>query len=146
VDSLAEAPNAHAIADDAWGIVTRLMVDVAQGSLLFGFFVMLGAWLIGPGRRATAGRRFSAYTLREQAGATRVALGAAILLLVIWGPVPWTQRFWTIVVFTVLAFVWLERIRHRTLDEFPDEPPPRLPGLRRKPEPGAVTEAGGTTQ
>jgi hypothetical protein len=146
VDSLAEAPNAHAIADDAWGIVTRLMVDVAQGSLLFGFFVMLGAWLIGPGRRATAGRRFSAYTLREQAGVTRVALGAAILLLVIWGPVPWTQRFWTIVVFTVLAFVWLERIRHRTLDEFPDEPPPRLPGLRRKPEPGAATEAGGTTQ
>jgi hypothetical protein len=146
VDSLAEAPNAHAIAGDAWGIVTRLMVDVAQGSLLFGFFVMLGAWLIGPGRRATAVRRFSAYTLREQAGVTRVALGAAILLLVIWGPVPWTQRFWTIVVFTVLALVWLERIRHRTLDEFPDEPPPRLPGLRRKPEPGAVTEAGGTTQ
>jgi hypothetical protein len=145
VDSLAEAPNAHDIADDAWGIVTRLMVDVAQGSLLFGFFVLLGAWLIGPGRRATAVRRFSAYTLREHAGATRVTLGAAILLLVVWGPAPWTQRFWTILIFTVIAFVWLERIRHRTLDEFPDEPPPRLPALRRRPEPGAVTEPGGTT-
>jgi hypothetical protein len=141
VESLAEAPNAHAIADDAWGIVTRLMVDVAEGSLLFGFFVLLGAWLIGPGRRATAVRRSSAYTLREQAGVTRVTLGAAILLLVIWGPVPWTQRFWTIVIFTVLAFVWLERIRHRTLAEFPSEPPPRLPGLRRP-----VTESGGRPQ
>ena len=146
VDALAEAPNAHDIADDAWGIVTRLMVDVAQGSLLFGFFVMLGAWLIGPGRRATSVRRSTAYTLRSRAGATRVTLGAAILLLVVWGPVPWTQRFWTILIFTVIAFVWLERIRHRTLDEFPDQPPPRLPSLRRRPEPGAVTEPGGTTQ
>jgi hypothetical protein len=130
VESLAEAPNAHAVADDAWEIVTRLMVDVAQGTLLFGFFVMLGAWLIGPGRRATAVRRFSAHTLREHANATRVALGALILLLVIWGPVPWTQRFGTIVIFTVIAFVWLERIRYRTVSEFPEEPPPSWSGLR----------------
>jgi hypothetical protein len=130
VDSLAEAPNAHEIADDAWGIVTRLMVDVAEGTLLFGFFVLLGAWLIGPGRRAVAVRRFSAYTLREQAGVTRVVLGALILLLVIWGPVPWTQRFWTILIFTVIAFAWLERIRYRTVSEFPDEPPPTWSGLR----------------
>jgi hypothetical protein len=142
VDSLADAPNAHAIAGDVWNIATRLMVDVAQGSFLFGFFVVLGAWLIGPGRRATAVRRFSAYPLREQAAVTRVGLATAILLLVVWGPVPWTQRLWPIVIFTVIAFLWLERIRQRTLAEFPDEPPPRLPGLRRRP----VTESGGSTQ
>jgi hypothetical protein len=130
VESLAEAPNAHAIADDAWSIATRLMVDVAQGTLLFGFFVLLGAWLIGPGRRATAVRRFSAHTLRVQANATRVGLGALILLLVIWGPVPWTQNIWTVLIFTVIAFAWLERIRYRTVSEFPDEPPPSWSGLR----------------
>jgi hypothetical protein len=142
VDSLADAPNAHAIAGDVWNIATRLMVDVAQGSFLFGFFVVLGAWLIGPGRRATAVRRFSAYPLREQAAVTRVGLATAILLLVVWGPVPWTQRLGPIVIFTVIAFLWLERIRQRTLAEFPDEPPPRLPGLRRRP----VTESGGSSQ
>ena len=68
VESLADAPNAHAIADEVWDIATRLMVNAAQGSFLFGFFVVLGAWLVGPGRRATAVRRFSAYTLREHAG------------------------------------------------------------------------------
>jgi len=141
VDSLAEAPNAHAIAGDAWSIATRLMVDIAQGSFLFGFFLVLGAWLIGPGRRATAVRRFAAYPLREHAGFARAALATAILLLVVWGPVPWTQRLGTIAIFTVIAFLWLERIRHRTLAEFPDEPPPRLPGLRRRP----VTETGGST-
>jgi hypothetical protein len=109
------------------------MVDAAQGSFLFGFFVVLGAWLVGPGRRATAVRRFAAYPLREQANATRVGLATAILLLVIWGPVPWTQRPLTILIFTVIAFLWLERIRHRTLVEFPDESPPRLPSLRRQP-------------
>jgi hypothetical protein len=146
VDSLADAPNAHAIADDVWNIATRLMVDAAQGSFLFGFFVVLGAWLVGPGRRATGVRRFSAYALREQAGFTRVGLATAILLLVVWGPVPWTQRIWPILIFTVIAFLWLERIRQRTLAEFPNEPPPRLPGLRRGAEPTTVTETGGTSR
>jgi hypothetical protein len=141
-DSLANAPNANAIAGDVWEIATRLMVDAAQGSFLFGFFVVLGAWLIGPGRRATAVRRFAAYPLREHAGFTRAGLATAILLLVVWGPAPWTQRIWPIVIFTVIAFLWLERIRQRTLAEFPNEPPPRLPGLRR----GPVTESGGSTQ
>jgi hypothetical protein len=137
VDAFADAPNAHDVADDVWGIATRLMVDVAQGSLLFGVFVVLGAWVIGPRRRATAVRRFCAYTLREQAAATRVGLGALILLLIVWGPVPWTQRFWPIVIFTVIAFAWLERVRRRTVEEFPDQPPPQLSGLRAR-----VTRAG----
>jgi hypothetical protein len=126
VDVLADAPNAMGAADDAWDIATSLLVDVAQGSFLFGLFVVTGAWLAGAGRRATALRRGSAFALREHAGLVRAGLGVAILLLVIWGPVPWTQRFWTIVIFTVIAFAWLEWIRRRTLEEFPDQPAPRV--------------------
>jgi Short C-terminal domain len=126
VDALADAPNAHAVADDAWAIGTSLLVDVSQGSFLFGLFVVVGAWLAGAGRRATAVRRASAYTLRERPGLVRAGVGAAILLLVIWGPVPWTQRIWGIAIFTVLAFLWLELIRRLTLEQFPDEPAPRL--------------------
>lgn len=126
VDALADAPNAHAVADDAWAISTSLLVDVSQGSFLFGLFVVVGAWLAGAGRRATAARRASAYALRERPGLVRAGLGAAILLLVIWGPVPWTQRLWGIATFTILAFLWLELIRRLTLEQFPDEPAPRL--------------------
>ncbi len=126
VDALAEAPNAHAVADDVWGIATSLLVDAAAGSFLFGLFVVLGGWLAGDGRRATAIRRASAYSYREHPGLVRAGLGAAILLLVIWGPVPWTQRAWGIVIFTVLAYLWLEFIRRLTLEQFPDEPPPQL--------------------
>lgn len=49
VDALADAPNAHAVADDIWGISTSLLVDVAQGSMLFGLFVLSAAWLAEPG-------------------------------------------------------------------------------------------------
>jgi hypothetical protein len=124
VDALAEAPNAMGAADDVWDISTSLLVDVAQGSFLFGLLVVTGAWLAGSGRRATALRRASAYSFRERPGLVRAGLGVAILLLVIWGPVPWTQRFWTIVLFTVAAYAWLEWIRRRTLEEFPDQPAP----------------------
>jgi hypothetical protein len=127
VDALADAPNAHAVADDVWGIATSLLVDVAEGGMLFGLFLVLGAWLQGAGRRATSIRRASAYSLRLQPGIVRAALGVGILLLVIWGPVPWTQRLWGIAIFTVLAFLWLEWVRRQTLEEFPDEPSPRMP-------------------
>ena len=121
-DALADAPNAHAVADDVWGIATSLLVAAAGGSFLFGLFVAAGAWLAGPGRRATAIRRISAYPMREHPGVVRAGLGVAILLLVIWGPVPWTRTLWGIVIFTVLAYLWLELIRRLTLEQFPDEP------------------------
>jgi hypothetical protein len=127
VDALADAPNAHAVADDVWGIATSLLVDVASGSMLFGLFLIIGAWLQGEGTRATALRKASAHSFREHPGSVRAALGAGILLLVIWGPVPWTQKLWGIAIFTVLAYAWLEYTRRKTLEQFPDEPPPRMP-------------------
>jgi hypothetical protein len=127
VDALADAPNAHAVADEVWGIATSLLVDVAQGGILLGLFLVLGAWLQGQGRRATELRRASAFGLRVHPGIARGLLGAGILLLVLWGPVPWTQRLWGIAIFTVLAFLWLEWTRRQTLVEFPDEAPPRMP-------------------
>ena len=57
------------MADDAWDIATSLLVDVASGGMLFGLFLIIGAWLQGEGERATALRRASAHSFREHPGA-----------------------------------------------------------------------------
>jgi hypothetical protein len=127
VDALADAPNAGGVADDAWNIGTSLTVDAAQGSMLFGLFMVTAAWLAGPARWAAAVRRFVAPALREHAGVVRAGLGVLILLLVIWGPVPWTTKIIPVLVFTGAAFLWLEWIRSRTLAEFTGDAAPREP-------------------
>jgi cobalamin synthase len=103
------------------------MVDAAQGSMLFGLFMVTAAWLAGPARWAAAVRRFAAPALREHAGLVRAGLGVLILLLVIWGPVPWTTKPIPVLVFTAAAFLWLEWIRSRTLAEVTGDATPREP-------------------
>ena len=130
VDALADAPNAHGVADEVWAIATSLLVDAAQGSFLFGLFVVLGGWLAGAGKRATAVRRFSAHPLREHAALVWAGLGVLLLLLVIWGPVPWTQRPVPLLIFIVLA------VRVAGVD-----PPPHARGVPGRAPAGAAAPA-----
>jgi hypothetical protein len=120
VNALAEAPNARPAVRAVFVIGTSLLTDAAWGAISFGVLLVTGAWLIGPGRRAAVLRRVTAPALRDHPIAFRVGLAFLILLLVIWGPVPWTQKFWAVLIFTIAAFVWLERVRHVTLEEFGD--------------------------
>jgi hypothetical protein len=120
VNAFAEAPNARPAVRAVFVIGTSLLTDAAWGAITFGVLLVTGAWLVGPGRRATALRRVTAPALREHPIAFRVGLAFLILLLVIWGPVPWTQKLWAVLIFTIAAFVWLERVRHVTLEEFGD--------------------------
>jgi hypothetical protein len=143
VNALADAPNVRPAAKATVAIGTSLLADAAWGSILFGLLVVLGAWLAGAGSWATGLRRASAPTLREHPAAARVALGLLLLLLVIWGPVPWTRNPVWIIVVAAAAFAWLEWARRRTLEEFPDVPAGELmrrmrgglPGRRPSPAP-----------
>jgi hypothetical protein len=126
VNALADAPNARPAVKAAFVIGTSLLTEAAWGSIVFGLFVVTGGWLVGSGRRATVIRRVTAPALREHAIAFRVGLALLLLGLVAWGPVPWTRSFWPLLIFTIAAFVWLERVRHVTLAEFGDVPPGEL--------------------
>jgi hypothetical protein len=145
VTALAESPNARPAVKATFIIGTSLLTDAAWGSILGGLFIVTGGWLIGPGKRATALRRVSAPPLREHAMLYRVGLGFLILLLVIWGPVPWTRQLWPVLVFAIIAFVWLERVRHRTLEQFGDVPAGELGRSlreRRGQRPGGTAQPG----
>ena len=119
VSALADAPNVHSAAKAAISIGSSLLIEAAWGSILLGALVLLGAWLIGPGRWSTAARRVSAPSLRERPAATRATVALLLLLLVVWGPAPWTRNPIWIVVAAAAAFAWLEAVRRRTRDEFP---------------------------
>ena len=120
VDALADAPNAHAAAPDVWAIVTSLLVDAAEGALLLGFLLVLGAWFSGPGRRAVSLRRRAAPTFRDRPVIVHGTLAVLLLLLIWWGPVPWTHNPVALVIVAIVAFAWLEWLRRRTVEEFPD--------------------------
>ena len=141
VDTLAKTANGREAAEDVWAIGTSLLVEAARGSVLFGAFVMLGAWLAGAGRWATSARRSMAPAFRDHSGAVRVGMGVAILLLLMWDPVAWTHHFVPILIFAVLAFGWLEWIRRRTLEQFPDAASTAAPV-----GPGVPAEADGQDQ
>jgi hypothetical protein len=131
VDQLADAPNAQAVAPEIWGIATSLLVDAVEGTILFGLILCSGAWIAGPGRLATGARRLNAVMLRDHPGATRAGLALALLLLVWWGPVPWTNQVIPVLLVTIAAFAWLEWLRRRTGEEFPDATPGEIGRLWR---------------
>jgi hypothetical protein len=136
VNALADAPNVRPAAKASVAIGTSLLKDAAWGSVLFGALIALGAWMAGPGKWATGIRRASAPTLREHPAVARVALGLLLLLLVIWGPVPWTRNWIWIIVVAVAAFAWLEWMRRRIADEFADVPAGELGRRVRSSLPG----------
>ena len=117
VGALADAPNAHAVADDVWSIATSLMVSVAGGGMLLGLILVAGAWLAGPANRATQARQAVAPTFARRPAVVRVALALLLLLLILWGPVPWTGQVLPLLLLTVAAFVWLEVLMKRTVAE-----------------------------
>jgi hypothetical protein len=118
VDALSVGANARPAVKATLVIGTSLLTDAAWGSIIFGVFLATAAWLMGPDRRATAARRFSAPAMRDHAVIVFAGLAFLILLLVIWGPVPWTRSFWPVLVFAIAAFVWLEVVRRRTIEQF----------------------------
>jgi hypothetical protein len=141
VETLARSADVRPAIEAAFFIGTSLLVDVAQGTILLGFLLLVGAWLAGPGKRATALRRVSAPALRDRPGTVRVVLGLLLLLLIIWGPVPWTQKLVPVLILIVAAFIWLEWVRRRTLEEFGDIEPGELGRTLRAARPGRGDQA-----
>jgi hypothetical protein len=117
VDTLSQAPDSKLAVANTWAIGTRLLVDVVSGTALLGLLLILGAWLLGPGRVAIPARRIVTPALRDQPWLVRLGLGGLLLLLVWWNPVPWTGKPLAILILAIAAFAWLEFVRRRALEE-----------------------------
>ena len=120
VDSLVQTEAGVPAAREIWTIVTELLDEAAVAAIFYGFVLILGAWLAGATRPATAVRRVSAPYLREPAIAYGVFAVVAAAVVLWWAPTPAMRNPVMAILLVVLFAAGFEGLRRRTAREFPD--------------------------
>lgn len=120
VNALATTDSVKPAAEDVWSIGTRILQDVAQAMVIGGIPIILAAWIAGPMRPAVAFRRTVAPWLRESPGWTYGVVGAIVLLVIAWGPIPATRMAIPVLIMIGLVIIGTECLRRQTALEFPD--------------------------
>jgi hypothetical protein len=120
VGALAANESVKPAAEAVWSIGTSLLVTVASSAIAFGILVVIGAWLAGPTRPATALRREASPYMREQRGAAYAVAGLVWLALIAWAPIAAFHKPIGILLFAALFAFGTELLRRQALREFPD--------------------------
>jgi hypothetical protein len=118
VDALTTNPVQKDPARVVWAVETNLLRNVGINLLVYGFVVVLAAWIAGPSRPATWARRASAPTIRSQPWLLFGLVALAMLIILLTGPTD-AQRVYPFLLLSALAFVGAEVLRRQTLREFP---------------------------
>jgi Short C-terminal domain len=129
VDELSTSPASEDAIDRSWEIITRILGEAGWAAIALGIVALLGVWLVGPGARAAHARGWLAPYLRRPEWAYGGA-AFAFLLLLLWSPLSYIQRWSSIIVLAVLAAAGIELLRRMTGREFPDAEPSGVPPLR----------------
>jgi hypothetical protein len=120
VDSLASTEAVQPAVSSVWEIGTSLLAAQGGATIFYGLFILIGAWLAGPGGIARGVRRAIAPILENRLVAYP-ALLLLLLLLFLWSPTPGFQRLPTALLLIALLVVGLEFLRHQAIRDFPDE-------------------------
>ena len=116
VDQLSSSTADEDAIHRAWDILTRLLADAGWAGIAIGVIGWLGAWLVGPGARATSVRSWLMPYLRSPA-ITYGTAALGFLVLVVWGPIAYVERPLTLLVLAVLAVLGIEILRRTALRE-----------------------------
>jgi hypothetical protein len=108
-------PAAHAMVS----IATSMLTEVAGAVILIGAVIIAAGWLAGRARYAVAARRWLAPYMRNYPVAVFGVVGAVLVLVFLWQPIPATGEPVGMLVFVVLAAVGVELLRRQTVREFP---------------------------
>jgi hypothetical protein len=119
-DALAATDAVKPAADQAWSISTRMLRDVAQATIIGGIPIVGAAVLAGPTRPATWLRRMMAPWLRDEPGIVYGVAGSLVALVILWGPIPATQKLVPVLFMIGLVILGVEVLRRQTAREFPD--------------------------
>jgi hypothetical protein len=119
VNDLVPPGTTREAVEDAWQILTSLLVDGGRTLLGVGLVALLGTWFAGSTRSATASRR----ELAPLFARWEIAFGAAaafMLLLIWWGPTEQVRRPQFVLVFSLLLALGVWVLRTLTMREHPD--------------------------
>lgn len=120
VDALATTAAVRPAADAVWSIGTSMLKDIAGAAIVVGIPVIVAGWLAGPMGLAVALRRTAAPWLRDRPELVYGIVGALLLVVIAWGPIPATQKPIPALVTIGLVLLGTEALRRQTAAEFPD--------------------------
>jgi hypothetical protein len=119
VDNLVETDSVRPAAQNSWDIFTNLLADGAWTVIGMGVVALLGLWLSGPSKSATAVRRdLAPFAVRPDIAFGTVAV--LYLLVLLWGPTAQTHRWQFVLTVAVLLALGVEVLRRQILREHPD--------------------------
>ena len=122
IDALTSNPIQKPAVSVVWAVETELLRNVGINILIYGFFVILAAWIAGPSRPARWVRRVLTPTARDRPWIIYGAVALVLLLILFTGPTD-GQRVYPLLVVFALAFVGVEVLRRQMLREFPAAQP-----------------------
>jgi hypothetical protein len=120
VNGVVKVPSNKPAVYDVWSIGTSLLHNIAVAMIVYGILIVAAAWLAGSTRPATAIRKVLAPALRDSPASAYSVVGAALLLVVLWGPTPAFRNIWWILVFAALLTLGVTMLRRETAREFPE--------------------------
>jgi hypothetical protein len=127
VNDLVKVESNRAAVESAWSIVTSGLHESGISLIVIGVMGVIGTWLAGASRVASAARRAMApYIARP--GLAYGALTVALLIYVWWAPISAARSLLWVVVFSILAVVGLALLRRQTMREYPAAEQPDLAG------------------
>ena len=101
--------------EDAWSIITQGLADRAWIGIVLALLLLVGVWLVGPGRLSARTRRLVAPVAEKPLWTYAAVAGLVVLLATL---VPVFQRGWfSFLLFIVLLVVGVEVLRRIVLEE-----------------------------
>ena len=106
--------------DVVYAIVSRILFDSAWALITWGVLIVVGAFLVGPGRAATSVRRVTAPVFNLDPLAFWGAAAAVYLVVLLWSPTPAFRPWWSVLAMALVIGIGLEHLRRRAAAENPD--------------------------
>jgi hypothetical protein len=120
VNHLASTETIRPAVHATWEIGTSLLNAQGGAAIIYGVFIVIGAWLAGPMGFARSARK-AITPILENRWVGYSALAVVLLLLFAWAPTPGFQRLPTALLLIALSIVGFEFLRRQAIKDFPNE-------------------------